>query len=295
MIHAADPGMHTTPGKPEYGDRAMRNLSEHTITDAVIARLVDTPDPRIRQIMTSLVRHLHAFAREVRLTEAEWMRGIEFLTATGRMCTDTRQEFILLSDTLGLSMLTVMMGNDKPPGCTEATVFGPFHVEGAPERAFGASIADDDYGAPPVVFAGTVTSSTGTPLVGARLDVWQAAPNLCYDVQDPEMPAMNYRGVFHADERGAYEFVTTRPPAYQIPGDGPAGAMLRAMNRHNWRPGHTHVVVEAQGHKTVITHVFDASSDYLDSDAVFGVRDSLVVDMSGPRIMFDFVLEPLDS
>lgn len=260
----------------------------------VLAAYSKSDNPRYNELAQTAIRHLHAFVEEVGLTREEWFAGISWLVATGQKSSDVRNEFILASDMLGVSMLVEMI-NHKATGGTEPTVFGPFHVEGAPERAFGASIADRDYGAPPVVFTGTVTSSDGSPLPGARLDVWQAAPNLCYDVQDPEMPAMNYRGVFHADERGVYEFVTTRPPAYQIPGDGPAGSMLRAMNRHNWRPGHTHVVVEAEGHTTVITHVFDASSDYLDSDAVFGVRDSLIVDMSGPRITFDFVLEPVDA
>ena len=257
----------------------------------VLAAYSKSDNPRYNELAQAAIRHLHAFVTETGLTREEWFAGISWLVATGQKSDDKRNEFILASDTLGVSML-VEMTNHQTAGGTEPTVFGPFHLEGAPERERGASIADKDYGAPPLLFTGTVRSTDGTPIAGARLDVWQAAPNLCYDVQDPDMPPMNYRGVFRSGDDGTYAFVTTRPPAYPIPGDGPAGAMLRAMNRHNWRPGHTHVVVEAPGYKTVITHVFDAGSDYLDSDAVFGVRDSLIVDMSGEQVTFDFALEP---
>lgn len=258
----------------------------------VLAAYSKSDNPRYNELAQAAIRHLHAFVTETGLTREEWFAGISWLVATGQKSDDKRNEFILASDTLGVSML-VEMTNHEAAGGTEPTVFGPFHLEGAPERERGASIADKDYGAPPLLFTGTVRSTAdGAPIANARLDVWQAAPNLCYDVQDPDMPPMNYRGIFHTADDGSYAFVTTRPPAYQIPGDGPAGAMLRAMNRHNWRPGHTHVVVEAPGYKTVITHVFDAASDYLDSDAVFGVRDSLIVDMSGEQVTFDFALEP---
>jgi hydroxyquinol 1,2-dioxygenase len=258
----------------------------------VLAAYSHSDDPRANELAQAAIRHLHAFVEEVGLTREEWFTGISWLVATGQRSDAVRNEFILASDTLGVSMLVEMINHRAAAGTTEPTVFGPFHVAGAPERERGASIADDDYGAPPLRFTGVVRSSTGTPLAGARLDVWQAAPNRSYDVQDPDMAPMNYRGVFRTAGDGSYEFATTRPPAYQIPGDGPAGAMLRAMNRHNWRPGHTHMVVEAEGHKTVITHVFDAGSDYLDSDAVFGVRESLIVDMTGPEVRFDVILEP---
>lgn len=249
-------------------------------------------DERIGRIVRAAITHLHAFVEEVGLTRDEWFRGIEFLTAVGQMCDDQRQEFILLSDTLGVSMLVEMINQDGADGTTEPTVFGPFHVADAPLRAIGDSIVDDDDPGTPLTFEGTVRSLDGSPIAGAVVDVWQTASNGLYDVQDPEQTPMNLRGRFTTGDDGAYRFVSVRPVAYPIPGDGPVGELLRVSGRHNWRPAHTHVMVTAPGHKTVITHVFDAGSDYLDSDAVFGVRDSLVVDMSGDRVRFDLVLEP---
>lgn len=251
------------------------------------------PDARLAQIMRAAVAHLHAFVEEVGLTRDEWFAGIDFLTRAGQACTDERQELILLSDTLGVSMLVEMLSHGAAPGTTEPTVFGPFHVEGAPERPLGASIVDADVGGEPLRVHGTVRSLDGTPLPGARLDVWQTAPNGLYDVQDGGQPAMNLRGLFTAADDGGYEFRTVRPVAYPIPGDGPVGEMLRATGRHTWRPAHIHFVVDAPGHERVITHVFDRASEHLDSDAVFGVRDSLVIDMDGGQATFDPVLEPI--
>ena len=248
-------------------------------------------DERVGEIARAAIRHLYAFVEEVGLTREEWFKGIEFLTAVGQMCDDQRQEFILLSDTLGVSMLVEMINQHGAEGTTDPTVFGPFHVEGAPERAMRDSIIVDDDPGPRVTFRGAVRDLDGNPVDGAELDVWQTASNGFYDVQDDGQTPMNLRGRFTTGADGAYEFVSVRPVAYPIPGDGPAGAMLRATGRHNWRPAHTHVMVSAPGHKTVITHLFDAASDYLDSDAVFGVRDSLVVDMSGDTVDYDFVIE----
>lgn len=250
-------------------------------------------DERVGEIVRAAISHLHAFVQEVGLTREEWFRGIEFLTAVGRMCDDQRQEFILLSDTLGVSMLVEMINQDGAHGTTEPTVFGPFHVPDAPARAMGDSIVIDDDPGAPLTFEGTVRSLDGTPITGAVLDVWQTASNGLYDVQDPEQTPMNLRGRFTTGDDGRYAFVSVRPVAYPIPGDGPVGDLLRAAGRHNWRPAHTHVMVTAPGHKPVITHVFDAGSEHLDSDAVFGVRDSLVVDMSGASVRFDLVLEPI--
>jgi catechol 1,2-dioxygenase len=261
----------------------------------VLAAYSRSDDDRYNQLAQAAIRHLLAFVEEVGLTRDEWFRAMQWLNAVGKKTDGARDEFILLSDTVGVSMLVEMINHGAASGTTEPTVFGPFHVDGAPERQRGESIAEEDFGARRLVFTGTVRSSDGTPLGGAKLDVWQAAPNLCYDVQDPTMKPMNYRGVFIAADDGTYELASTRPPAYQIPGDGPVGTMLDAMNRHNWRPGHTHFVVSAGGHKTVITHLFDKGSDYLDSDAVFGVRDSLIVDMSGDEVSYDFVLEPVGA
>ncbi|RZI98880.1 MAG: hydroxyquinol 1,2-dioxygenase [Rubrivivax sp.] len=274
----------------------MRNLDQYNITQAVLARLSQTPDARLKEIMTSLVQHLHAFAREVKLTEAEWMEGIQFLTATGQKCDDQRQEFILLSDTLGLSMLTVAMNNDKPAGCTEATVFGPFHVEGAPHYAHGEDVANGAAGEPCVV-RGSVRGLNGEPVPNAKLEVWQADADGNYDVQYDGLDEHRARGVLHADEQGRFHFRTIRAEAYPIPHDGPVGDLLRATKRHPWRPAHLHFMITAPGYERLVTHVFRNGDPYLDSDAVFGVRESLVADWNqqadGSYLLeFDFVLAP---
>lgn len=274
----------------------MRNLNQDTITQAVLARLIDTPDDRLRQLMTNLVQHLHAFARETRLTEEEWAFGIDFLTAVGHKCTPTRQEFILLSDVLGLSMLTVAMNNGKPPGCTEATVFGPFHVEGAPTYESGADLANGAVGEPCRV-RGRVLSIDHKSLPGARVEVWQADADGKYDVQYEGLEHHQARGVVHAGEDGRFEFCTIVAEPYPIPTDGPVGDLLRATNRHPWRPAHLHFMIEAPGHETLVTHVFREGDRYLDSDAVFGVRQSLVAEWVRQSdglytLDFDFVLSP---
>jgi hydroxyquinol 1,2-dioxygenase len=254
----------------------MRNIDATTITPAVIARLADTADPRLRQILTALVTHLHDFAREVQLTEAEWMQGIEFLTATGQMCDGKRQEFILLSDTLGLSMLVVAMNHAKPPGATEATVFGPFHTDDAPHVAQGADLAGGAPGAPFFVDA-QVTDLGGRPIAGAKVDVWQADDDGLYDVQRPELgDTRRARGVLHTDAAGRVRFRTVAPTAYPVPTDGPVGRMLLASGRHPWRPAHLHFRISAPGHATLVTHIFRDGDQYLDSDTVFGVRSSLI-------------------
>jgi hydroxyquinol 1,2-dioxygenase len=262
----------------------------------VQASVAGAGDERLAEIVQAAVKHLHAFVTEVGLTRDEWFAGINFLTRVGQMCDGERQEFILLSDVLGVSMLVEMVNQGDGDGAvpaTEPTVFGPFHVDGVPARPLGASIVDDDVGGEPLTVRGTVLDTAGNPLAGATLDVWQTAANGLYDVQDPDQPPMNMRGVFTAGDDGRYSFVTVRPSAYPIPGDGPAGEMLRATGRHNWRPGHIHLVVSAPGHEPVTTHVFDRASDYLDSDAVFGVRPSLIIDMEGGEARFDPVLAPL--
>ena len=274
----------------------MRNLNQDNITQAVIASFANTSDPRLKEIMTSLVQHLHAFAREVKLTEAEWFRGIEFLTRCGHITDDKRQEFILLSDVLGLSMLTVTMNNDKPAGCTEATVFGPFHVEGAPHYKLGDDVANGAKGTPCVVY-GTVKGIDGEPIPGAHLDVWQSDDDGLYDVQHEGLGHAQARGILNADPQGHYHFRSIVAVPYANPHDGPVGAMLEATGRHPWRPAHLHFLVKAPGYETLITHVFRDKSDYLDSDAVFGVRQSLVCDWvqqaDGTYVMeYDFVLNP---
>jgi hydroxyquinol 1,2-dioxygenase len=255
----------------------VRNLNQDSLTDAVVARFADTPDPRLKEIMTSLVTHLHAFAREVKLTEAEWFAGIEFLTRVGHKTDDKRQEFILLSDTLGMSMLTVAMNNDKPAGCTEPTVFGPFHVEGAPHYRLGEDLANGAVGEPCEVH-GTVRGIAGEPVPGAVIEVWQADAQGKYDVQREGLQQHQARGVLEAGPSGEYSFTTILAEAYPIPDDGPVGDMLRATARHPWRPAHLHFMIKAPGYETLITHVFRRGDKFLDSDAVFGVRESLVAD-----------------
>lgn len=277
----------------------MRNLTQDNITQAVIARLADTPDARLKEVMTSLVQHLHAFAREVKLTEAEWLRGIQFLTRVGAMTDDKRQEFILLSDTLGLSMLTVAMNNDKPAGCTESTVFGPFYVEGAPGYDLGGDVANGAAGVPCEV-RGQVRGLDGEPVSGAQIHVWQADAEGKYDVQRPDQQRHQARGVLYANREGRYHFRSILAEAYPIPDDGPVGDMLKATRRHPWRPAHLHFMIKAPGYETLTTHVFRNGDRYLDSDAVFGVRQSLVADwLKQPDgrylVEYDFVLNPQEA
>jgi hydroxyquinol 1,2-dioxygenase len=274
----------------------VRNLNQDNITQAVIARFADTPDPRLKEIVTSLVQHLHAFAREVKLTEGEWFLGIDYLTRTGQMCDAKRQEFILLSDVLGLSMLTVAMNNDKPQGCTEATVFGPFYVEGAPHYELGDDVANGASGEPCTV-RGTVRGIGGEPVAGATINVWQADDEGLYDVQRPGLQGSQGRGQLTAAPDGSFHFRTIVAEAYPIPTDGPVGELLQATRRHPWRPAHLHFKIDAPGYETLITHVFRDGDQYLDSDAVFGVRQSLVADWTplpdgSHALVYDFVLNP---
>src|SRR5215469_9782322 len=254
-------------------------MTASELTQTVVARLQATPDPRLRQVMTSLIRHLHAFVADVALTQDEWLTAIRFLTATGQMCSDRRQEFILLSDTLGVSMLVDLLAGPSGAGAagfaTESTVLGPFYVPGSPERAFGASIVERPSGELTWV-AGRVTDIDGNPISGATLDVWQNADDMMYAVQDPDSPAGNLRGLFRTEPDGSFAFLGVRPTAYAIPADGPVGQLLESTRRHPWRPAHMHVIVSAPGYQTVATHIFDAASEYLDSDAVFAVKASLV-------------------
>ena len=257
-----------------------RNKTEDDITAEVLARFADTPEPRLRQIMLGLIKHLHAFVKEVELTEAEWFQAIEMLTKAGHISDDKRQEFILFSDTLGVSMVVDLISHRKPDGATESTVFGPFHRLNAPELPPGGNIAHlDEIGAPTLV-SGRVLDLDGKPIAGALLDVWQAQTSGLYDSQDPGLHEMHMRGKFHTDAEGRYLVRTVRPVHYPIPSDGPVGAMLRATGRHPWRPAHVHFVVSADGYEPVTTHIFDRGDEYLGSDAVFAVKDSLICDFA---------------
>jgi hydroxyquinol 1,2-dioxygenase len=250
-------------------------IQPEDLLNQVLERLAGTPDPRLLEIMTALVTHLHRFATEVRLTEAEWAAGIGFLTETGQKCDDKRQEFILASDTLGLSMLVDLLAHDASSGATENTVLGPFYVPGSPDRANGSSTIERPSGAPAFV-RGRVLDVDGHPIPGARVDVWQNGADMLYSVQNPEAPPNNLRGVFTTDADGEFSFVGVRPLDYPVPDDGPVGRMLAATGRHPWRAAHVHLIVSATGYRTVTTHLFDDESRYLDSDVVFGVKPSLI-------------------
>lgn len=275
-------------------DNTMQALD--ALTRAVQASFSDTPDPRLREIMVLLVKHLHGFAREARLTQDEWFRGVRFLTQVGQSCSDTRQEFILLSDVLGLSMTTVEINNAKPPGCTEATVFGPFHVEGAPAYDNGDDVANGAVGKACVV-KGMVRGLGGQPIAGAVLEVWQADDEGLYDVQKPGLTQAQARGVLRSRADGTFEFRSIVPESYPIPTDGPVGQLLEVTRRSAWRPAHLHFMISAPGHETLITHVFRRGDRYLLADPVFGVREGLVADWVPDtdgrlHMHFDFVLSP---
>lgn len=274
-------------------------FSEERSAEAVNARMGQDIDPRLREVMTSLVRHLHAFAKEVNLSQQEWELGIEFLTRAGRICSPERQEFILLSDTLGLSMLVDAINNRRPEGATENTVFGPFHVEGAPVRAMGENIALDGQGES-CLFEGRVIDLHGDPVAGARIDVWSDNANGFYDVQQPDVqPKWNNRGIFITGPDGRYSFRGIKPVSYPIPDDGPVGRMLAALGRHPFRPAHMHFLITAPGYRKVVTHTFVGDDSYLGSDTVFGVKQSLIAPFERVekgdtlwRSRFDFVLVP---
>ena len=275
-------------------------FTEDNSAEAVNARIGEGTAPRLRQVMTALVRHLHAFVKDVEPTQAEWQGAIDFLTRAGQMCSDERQEFILLSDVLGVSMLVDAINNRRPPGATENTVLGPFHVAGAPERGMGDSITLDGKGET-CLYTGRVTDLDGTPVAGARIDVWSDNAEGFYSVQQPGVQdKWNNRGVFVTGADGKYEFVGIRPVSYPIPDDGPVGKLLRLLGRHPFRPAHMHFMVTAPGHQPVVTHTFVGDDPWIDSDAVFGVKATLVAPFEPVRdgrtqwrSPFDFVLTPL--
>jgi hydroxyquinol 1,2-dioxygenase len=285
----------------------METLDECTITDAVLNRHSQAPSERLRTVMDSLVTHLHDFAREIELTEDEWREAIAFLTEVGHITDDRRQEFILLSDVLGLSMLVTAQNQRKPSGCTESTVFGPFHVEGSREFPLGADLSNGAPGAPCFV-RGRVRAIDGTSVAGARLEVWQADEDGMYDVQYRGLDEHRARGTLYSGPMGEFHFRSIVAHSYPIPHDGPVGRLLQRLGRHPWRPAHLHFRVTAEGFQTLVTHVFRAGDRYLDSDAVFGVRPSLIaewvqhppgiapdgtpLDEAFYTLDFDFVLNP---
>ncbi|MCE5973145.1 6-chlorohydroxyquinol-1,2-dioxygenase [Sinirhodobacter sp. WL0062] len=275
-------------------------FTEESSVETVNARMGEDINPRLREVMACLIKHLHAFAKEIHLTQDEWDLGIDFLTKTGQICSDERQEFILLSDTLGFSMLVDAINNRRPPGATENTVFGPFHVAGAPERKMGDTICLDGKG-DSCLFEGRVIDLHGNPIEGARVDVWSDNAEGFYDVQQPGIqPKWNNRGIFVTGADGKYSFVGIKPVCYPIPDDGPVGKMLGQLGRHPYRPAHVHYLVTAPGFQKLVTHTFVGDDDYIESDTVFGVKATLVAPfertVEGPQMWrspFDFVLTPV--
>ncbi|HLJ34151.1 MAG TPA: intradiol ring-cleavage dioxygenase [Ktedonobacteraceae bacterium] len=288
----------------------MSNNTEEQITRNVLDSMAHAPDRRLHSVMTSLISHLHAFIREVEPTQEEWATAIQFLTRTGQLCDEKRQEFILLSDITGVTMLVDAINHRSQDGATESTIFGPFYREGAQELPVGATISKDGRGEP-VVVTGKVLSTSGTPIAGATLDIWETDENGLYEQQDPEQPDMNLRGKFLTDSAGGYCFVGIKPVSYSILDDGPVGQLLRVLGRHPFRPAHIHLLISADGFAPVTTHLFVKGDPYLDSDAVFGTKDSLIVDfvrhdsaeeaarynVTAPfyKVAYDFVLKPLSK
>jgi protocatechuate 3,4-dioxygenase beta subunit len=280
----------------------MPDLDVNTLTDAVLAQMDATPDPRLKEIAAAAVRHMHAFAVEVNLTPAEWLKGIEFLTAVGHMCTPIRSEFILLSDVLGLSaMVNALHGKDAHDS-TDTSLLGPFFRENAPKLPLGAQIVANPT-APEIVLWGRVTDGAGTPIPGAEIQVWQTNEHGLYDLQANDPSVMDMRAAFNADANGRYYFRTVRPLGYSIPMDGPVGTLVHAQARHGFRPSHIHMMVTAPGHRELVTALYFGDDDHIDSDTVFGVSRSLVVQAAPdpaaplplPAVRFDFRLSAAEA
>jgi protocatechuate 3,4-dioxygenase beta subunit len=277
----------------------MADLDQNTITDAVIAQMADTPDPRMRDVMASLVRHLHDFAREVKLTPAEWLGAIAFLTKVGQACTPIRQEFILLSDTLGLSRLVNLMDDkaNRVGEATETSLLGPFYREAAPQFGFGESIATRAKG-PEMMIFGQVLNEAGEGVPNAIVEVWQTDADGAYDLQANDPEVMDMRGQFRTDAQGNYAIRTLIPLGYSIPMDGPVGGMIRDQNRHGFRPAHIHMLIGAEGYRELVTALYLGDDEHIDSDTVFGVSESLIVrprpgvegapDPALPSVRYDF-------
>ncbi|MEL6957845.1 MAG: intradiol ring-cleavage dioxygenase [Pseudomonadota bacterium] len=283
-------------------------FTEENSAEVVTSRNENAKDARLAEVMEAITRHLHAAVKEIEPTQAEWFEAIQFLTSVGHMCNDWRQEFILLSDVLGVSMLVDAINNRKPSGASESTVLGPFHVEDAPELPMGSDICLDQKGEPMLV-KGRILDTEGNPIQAAKIDVWQANDEGFYDVQQKGIqPDFNLRGVFRTGPDGSYHFKGVKPKFYPIPDDGPVGQMLAKLGRHPYRPAHLHYILEADGFETLVTHIFDPDDPYIHSDAVFGVKKSLLAKFDlvedadrikaagfdGPyyEVVHDFVLAP---
>jgi hydroxyquinol 1,2-dioxygenase len=278
----------------------MRLIDETTVTDAVLEQMSTTSDPRLKEVMAALVRHLHAFAREVDLKPEEWLAGIAFLTEVGQKCTPHRQEFILLSDTLGLSTVVNALHDKRmAEAATKSSILGPYYRQNAPSFKLGESIATKTHGQPIAVY-GRVTNKAGEGVPNASIEIWQTDEEGEYDLEKSQAEEMDMRGWFHADSDGRFYLRSVRPRAYQIPMDGPVGKLLKSQGRHGYRPAHIHFLVGAQGYREVVTAAYMATDEYLQSDTVFGVMPSLVTEPNAndasspfpdlPSLCFDFTL-----
>ena len=252
----------------------MRNVTKDNITDIFAAYFSEDADPRTREVLLAMTRHMHNFIREVNLTHDEWRKGLELLEWSGRITTPERNEFVLMSDVLGVSSLVDMQHSIK--GATSSSVLGPFHVSNPPALAVGGYMKRDFEGEVLLV-EGTVRDMNGAPIPHAEIDIWQTAPNGMYSSQDADQDIHSFHGLMTADENGRYAFTTVRPVSYTVPDDGPVGEILRAAGRHPWRPSHLHYIVSAKGFRSLVTEVFPDDDPYLDQDTVFGVRDDLVM------------------
>ena len=260
-------------------------FTEENSADVVVAQIADTTEPRLAEVIGAITRHLHAAVKEIEPTQEEWLQAIMFLTKTGQMSDDWRQEFILLSDIFGVSMLVDAVNNRKPSGASESTVLGPFHVPDVPESPMGSNICLDGKGHP-MLIKGRIINTEGQPIEGTKIDVWQTNDDGFYDVQQKGIqPDFNLRGVFRTGSDGNYTFLGAKPRYYPIPDDGPVGKLLGSLGRHPYRPAHLHYILEAEGYETLITHIFDPDDKYIHSDAVFGVKESLLA-------KFDLIEDP---
>ena len=252
----------------------MRDVTQDSITDAFIDYFGEDTNPRVREVMASLARHLHAFALETQLTHAEWNQGLDVLRQAGEITTPQRDEFVLLSDVLGLSSLVDMINSSD--SATSSSVLGPFHISNPPSHPMGADLRKD-YAGELVLVEGCVLDQNGKPIDRATIDIWQTAPNGMYSSQDPEQDEFSFHALFKTSADGRYRFTTVRPVSYTIPTDGPVGILLNATDRHPWRPSHLHYIVKASGYQPLVTEVFPDDDPYLDQDTVFGVRSDLVI------------------
>ncbi len=287
----------------------MRDLTDEKITEAVLKSTANTKNPRLKELFTCLIKHLHEFVREVELSSEEWAAAMDFLYRAGKISTPKRKEFILLSDTLGVSSLVDLINGRGPAGATETSVLGPFYVEGSKMLEVGGDLKGDNEGEA-VIVSGRVATPAGKPIPGALLDIWQTADNGLYENVDPEQPEGNLRCRMLTDTEGRYRFTTIKPVSYKVPEDGPGGDMLLAMGRHAWRPAHIHFIVTAEGYRPLTTELYVDDDKYIEEDAVFGVRKSLAVSFKrndSPKeaakynvkapfsmVEYDFGLKPVD-